>query len=404
MIQENVLNQNTFFLRGPRTFKQANGSLIFESILHGILPEPTDVQLSSVVGPYTYTTGGVQLCRVMKVTMSDLLWWFSQTECHDPRDRIFALLGAASDAKGLNIIVDYSRTENEVLINLATRMIEYHRTLDILRTGNPQMTATRGLPSWVPYWDTHDPIYASEIVYHGNLKAADAFDLECAFEDEGKVLTVNGLRLGKLEASLGTWNRPTVNYADLLKGKANEEVRQQVKMLIQIQERWGNSKDYEYALACTLVSSTVSQYNEVDSEETLREGVLRAFRNCVKLLKHSLESTASQSSEILSFLTASSSPASMTDNDKQMALKFMRDIFIRSRTLWTINGRHLCLAPAAALAGDLVTVLLGGPLLYVLRPTKDDGNFLFIGTAYVHGFMHGEAVQTPTWQQKLETF
>ena len=126
MIQENVLNQNTFFLRGPRTFKQANGSLIVESILYDILPPPTDVQLSSVFSRYAFTTCGIMWCRVMKLPMAQLLWWFSRTECYDPRDRIFALLGTASDATGLNITVDYSRTENEVLINLATRMIEYH--------------------------------------------------------------------------------------------------------------------------------------------------------------------------------------------------------------------------------------------------------------------------------------
>ena len=163
MIQENVLNQNTFFLRGPRTFKQANGCLIVQCILHRILPRPTEKKLVSVVSRYAYTTGGIQWCRGGEFTMFDLLWYFSQTKCHDPRDRIFALLGIASNATGLNIIVDYSRTENEVLINLATRMVEYHRNLNILTMANPQMTAVRGLPSWVPYWDTHDATSASEI-------------------------------------------------------------------------------------------------------------------------------------------------------------------------------------------------------------------------------------------------
>ncbi|PMD27808.1 hypothetical protein NA56DRAFT_147976 [Hyaloscypha hepaticicola] len=404
MVQENMLNKNTFFLRGPRILKLANGGLIVQCIIHGSLPRPTEERLSSVITRYGFTIGGIESGRDMNFNMFDLLFWFCQTECHDPRDRIFALLGAASDATGLNIIVDYSRTENEILINLATRMVEYHRNLDILKV---PLTAERDLPSWVPYWDEHDLIYTSEIRNASRLNAAGEFNIRCAFENEGKILTLKGLRLGTLEASLGYSGSSSlrVNYVHLLRGEAIEEVRQQVKVLNQIQERWGNSKDYEYALACTLVSaSPLSQYNEVDSKEAPREGVLRAFRNCLKLLKHSLESTASQSSEQFSYSAAASSPTSMTDNEKQMAVKFIRDIFIHNRAFWTINGRHLCLAPAAARAGDLATVLLGGPLLYELRPTKDEGKYLFIGTAYVHGFMQGEAVQSPNWEQELETF
>jgi hypothetical protein len=67
MVRENVLSQITFFLRGPQTFKQANGSLILEFILYDILPPPTDAQLSSDFRRYAYTTGGIQLCRGTKV-------------------------------------------------------------------------------------------------------------------------------------------------------------------------------------------------------------------------------------------------------------------------------------------------------------------------------------------------
>ncbi len=289
-------------------------------------------------------------------------------------------------------------------------MVEYHRNLNILTRATAQMAAKRGLPSWVPYWDTHDQTYASAIAEPSRFKAADDFDIRCAFEDEGKVLTLKGLRLGKLEATLGGSGSISlrVNYNFMLHGSGIEKVeefRQQVKVLNQIQERWVNSKDEEYALACTLVSAThVSRYNEVDSKEIPRESVLSAFRNCMRLLEHSLEPTASQPAEKSMYSTAGSSPISMTDNEKQVAVKFIRGILIYNRAFWTISDRHLCLAPATARAGDLITVLLGGRLLYVLRPIKDKGRYIFIGTAYVHGFMEGEAVRSPNWEQELETF
>jgi hypothetical protein len=407
MVQENVLNKNSFFLRGPRKFKQATGNLIVRYILYGILPRPTGVKLSSASAQDFCTTAGLDMCRSTKLTMIDVLWLFSNTECYDPRDRIFALLGTASDAGGLNITVDYSKTENEVLISLATRMVEYHRNLKILKRVIPQMTAKKGLPTWVPYWDTPDRSHASEIMDYTGWEAANMFDISCAFEDEGKVLNLKGLRLGKLEANLGASGYPSIhfNYTCFLEGNTFEGAHQQIKVLNQIQELWVDSKDEEYALACTLVCSThMSKYSEMDSKETSREGVLRTFRNCVRLLKHAFEPTVSQSSKNLSYSTAVSSPPSMTDSEKQVAVKFIKDIFIYNRAFWTINGRHLCLAPATARAGDLVTVLLGGPLLYILRPTKDEGRYVFVGTAFVHGFMEGEAVQSPNWEQELEIF
>lgn len=407
MVQENLLNRSTFFLRGPRTFEQADGCFIVMCILQGFLPRPLEPELVSVIKHYNHTAGGLLWYGARTSTMFNLLDHFSQTECHDPRDRIFALLGTASDATGLNIIVDYSRTENEVLINLATRMVEYHRNLNILTKATEQMAAKRGLPSWVPYWDTDNLTYASEISTHSSLKAADEFDILCTFEDEGKVLTLKGLRLGKLEASLGCSGCPSLrfNYARMLDREAIEEIRQQVKVLNQIQERWGNSTDQEYALACTLLSSTQKlEGNEVDSKETLREGVLRAFRNCMKLLKYFLASTASLSSEQFRWSAALSYHTSMTANEKKEAEKFIRDIYVQNRAFWTLNDSYLCSAPAAARAGDLVTVLLGGRVLYVLRPTKDEGRYVFVGTAYVHGFMQGEAVRSLKWEHELETF
>jgi len=46
-------------------------------------------------------------------------------------------------------------------------------------------------------------------------------------------------------------------------------------------------------------------------------------------------------------------------------------------------------------AGDIVAILVGGKVLYILRssetvPSKE--TYTFVGECYVHGFMSGEAV------------
>lgn len=51
------------------------------------------------------------------------------------------------------------------------------------------------------------------------------------------------------------------------------------------------------------------------------------------------------------------------------------------------------LGPAVAEVGDLVCVLFGGHVLYVLRETKEPQIYEFVGESYVHGMMDGAALE-----------
>jgi hypothetical protein len=58
------------------------------------------------------------------------------------------------------------------------------------------------------------------------------------------------------------------------------------------------------------------------------------------------------------------------------------------------NG-FLGTGPQSLEIGDLVCVLAGGTVPYLIRPVNDaeGSRFRFVGEAYVHGIMHGEAAQ-----------
>jgi hypothetical protein len=63
------------------------------------------------------------------------------------------------------------------------------------------------------------------------------------------------------------------------------------------------------------------------------------------------------------------------------------------RKLATTESGYLCLVPLDAEAGDIVAILIdcSAPVLLRRQENKADG-YEFIGTCYVHGIMHGEAV------------
>ena len=68
--------------------------------------------------------------------------------------------------------------------------------------------------------------------------------------------------------------------------------------------------------------------------------------------------------------------------------------------MWSTSGHHrrffvlsngqIGMGPLVMRKGDIVAVLLGGTVPYVLRPTPD--GYMFLGECYVHGIMYGESI------------
>lgn len=79
--------------------------------------------------------------------------------------------------------------------------------------------------------------------------------------------------------------------------------------------------------------------------------------------------------------------------DRETA-RFMSDYVFCTHLRSIFRTEHLFgLGPTAMQPGDEVWVLIPGQSLHVLRPTEGTGRYLFVGEAYVHGLMYGEAVE-----------
>jgi hypothetical protein len=70
--------------------------------------------------------------------------------------------------------------------------------------------------------------------------------------------------------------------------------------------------------------------------------------------------------------------------------EFVLVIRFNSTIFFTEDG-HIGCGPSKMQVGDEVWLLFGGRVLYVLRP-KDD-HHQFVGECYVHGYMHGKAME-----------
>jgi hypothetical protein len=95
-------------------------------------------------------------------------------------------------------------------------------------------------------------------------------------------------------------------------------------------------------------------------------------------------------------------PESITlESEEKSNYDYLLELDIQGQRLFTTRKGYFGISSAKTQVGDLACVLLGGNMPFILRPIdqldcrlKNDSLFCsFVGQAYVHGIMHGEAIK-----------
>ncbi|KAF2678522.1 hypothetical protein K458DRAFT_394796 [Lentithecium fluviatile CBS 122367] len=129
-------------------------------------------------------------------------------EATDPRDKIYALSGIAEDTESLNLKTDYSKTCEEVFVEVAISLLE-KEGLDMLSIFHALRT-TANLPSWVPNFSSRGLHFM--LLGEGCQFMASCTDtLPLRFDDRGSVncsLTLFGTRVDTIHEVLEPSPRP----------------------------------------------------------------------------------------------------------------------------------------------------------------------------------------------------
>ncbi|KAK5651072.1 hypothetical protein OQA88_13709 [Cercophora sp. LCS_1] len=114
----------------------------------------------------------------------------------DPRDKVFGILGVCSGLP-TELSPEYTRPVREVYLDVVDYLLATTKRLDVVceATRNPD-TAT-DLPSWVPDW-SHPPL-TSSLGLSYNFDATPGTQVQYAFSDERRRLTISALRLGTIK-------------------------------------------------------------------------------------------------------------------------------------------------------------------------------------------------------------
>ena len=322
----------------------------------------------------------------------DVLARFKRARASDPRDKIYGLLGLVAAPHG--VVVDYARSPAAVFTDTAAEIINLHGNLDIicqnpfpgwqdnaqgLRKGETTPAISR-LPTWVPnfahepsmYESDADPEFANLLFAQRNIYAAGT--AECRVPCEvvgGRLLRARGVVLG------------TMRHRSPEQQQINSHDKSLATQARQYRE-WADE----------FIGPTAGENNE-DNDETsvlyrTREPVWQAFWRSLVVDCAAYPMERLPPSKIESVSMKRSEGKDAVDMAFAASSTVLRRLWGRWNFGMTENGlfvRHR----QAIRQGDLVVVLDGGKVPLVLRWAATSECFVVVSTAYVHGFMDGEA-------------
>ena len=364
--------------------------------------------------------------------LPELLLTLRRRKATDARDKIYALLGLASDQTKELIKIDYNRTVSETYQEVTLALLQATRDLRVLALVPNSAARSQELPSWTPDWRDNS-LLGTPAPLRGNpensVSKPKEYFTAAYTATKGSVLTLTDLPThldGILHLS-GFVCDVVVELSETLQpdeDKINDirhictdnkgmqdmltrmkdavlhitstlETSQQWDQIAHIddpQEQYPSGEDLNSVYRQVLLTCddpdgiwcTTDQFEKWRKGRKLR---CEKFREFVSMDVSSITSGNSimssfQGMRLIAYLgelgAMTKNVGSMPPIHAAMWRKLAK----------TADG-YLAIVPDATELGDQVALLAGGSMPYVVRPIDDD--WRLVGAAYVHGIMHGEA-------------
>ena len=341
--------------------------------------------------------------------------YYRTRSCKDPKDKIYGVIGFGEwNVDEANIQPDYSLSDEALYEEVAGKILESRGGLDLLEEVLPEQslhndTRIKHLPSWVPDWTINVPLHAVRPMFnirqpHGALRQYGAGTNRLG-STSVIVDRVTYRKPGKLVVSAAIFGAIGA-LGDSRKGSEREVTTARFEDILTI-ERWKS-----LARIDAEGGHTYFNYFHLHSWDTHRDFLVTvedAFWEvlCSSILLASpdglsiggqaqaqgIQEAREAYAEAVKFLGIP-----MEHYPERRETQFVSSILqsIGSRRFFVSSNHHkwMGLAPFTARGGDQIAVFGGGNVPYIIRQHGDpeDKEWTYIGHAYVHGAMDGEAL------------
>ncbi len=316
--------------------------------------------------------------------LTKLLWSTRRTsKATRPHDHVYALLGLVNKEASDAILVDYEKHEIQLFKEVAAFCLETDRNLDVLYAA-PERHQLE-LPSWVPDWTINQTYFS---VFEGpdrdDYHAAPKSESSLVVSKDLTVLNAEGYEVDTIieadynSSELRIWDlqQEAARIGSLLVGWAQKHFIHDSP--VDVRASWDSNllEDVQSTLGhCQTVAPKFQKYDprlrgllEVWAEDPQAYHD-RPYRARAKLLDD-------VEGELRSFIE---------DFDLGMFSALL------DRRLFVTRSGMIGLGTEVLQVGDIVVVLSGGSVPFVLRKAdRDDASYKLVGDAFVLEFMSRE--------------
>ena len=384
IVQEVILSQNAIVFCGSRITSYDKLVIACYWIKYSGL-SPSILHLDSMIlSAWTLRRTRSLGEETRGTRLTNVLGLYRRMKATDPRDKVYALLGIAPSSDTSGIVPDYSQSVASIYTGVAKYLIEKEGNLTIFTDvlGN---SGHMGLPSWVPDWSSVTDIYCL---------GRQTFRDSRAYHAAGKTVTV--------EKKAG--NRDQINLrgfiVDMITRCCQPSQSSMRKDHYFLKSLWDEVAIIMETRSRSLYTFTGERCEEAYLKTLSADTYPWSERNTLNLSgdfpEHSkwLQSDA-QNINLVSDWWQWIQTGQVAERVPSAVIKEIMDhmsTITRRRNVFVTEKGYLGLGREDLRKGDLVCILLGGNLPYLLRP-KSDTIYQFLGECYVHGIMDGEAMK-----------
>jgi hypothetical protein len=319
--------------------------------------------------------------RELKSTLLIMLLAVRSRKTTDNRDRVFAVLGLASDVispkfpGGINLKPDYTLSTGEVYLQTAQRLIQHSKNLVVLGAAGLntyQSAEVEGLPSWVPDWSLQGaPHPLTQRSLNDRYAATPHSTCTSYFSGCGRELFIEG------------------HIVDIV---ATSRPAPDAENAIAVLNSWidlaRNNKPFELAnsdeFMRTLIADQGLSGDGVGMFEKL--GFYEWLRIVMNANGHNISKEASRGGAVV--------------DDMVAQVRFLRyeglaSEVISHRSFFITESGRMGVGGKETKDGDMVVLVKGAALTLVLRKANlEQGDakekWILIGESYVDGLVYGE--------------
>jgi hypothetical protein len=335
----------------------------------------------------------------------------------DPRDRIYALLGmpfSGNDPEsGLIIQPDYTESLLSVYAKATRRILTQDQHLRVLSSVQHGSEVNPDRPSWVPQWDKPyeaEPLaLRQEQGYYANGGELFCPDEE-TFSADGQSLFLTGLECARVAKVCEPFRKGHILITSLERKKDRDAMIRLIGALLREENRFRSSwssKQEQYVIYGWVHPEIQAKMNNSDWKGAMATSEPGKYG--MRASVETLTSERAQSDHLGDFLMYWRERCDwradeilhdqffdhlrMLDaSSMKMELTLCAFNAFWGRRIFHCEDGTIGLGPAAMRPGDVIVVLFGGIVPYVLRPRSKSG-WQFVGECFVPSMMQGEAVE-----------